>query len=312
MEANPDMARHSGRIDVHQHLWPAPLVEELRRRTRAPMLRGWTLHTASEAPFDVDAADHDPAARAQLDPATDAALVSLSAPLGIEALDPDDAQPLLQAWHDGARELPAPFRAWASVTDREPDLAGLKDLLADFVGLQLPATALATPAAVERMAPVLELCAQADRPVLLHPGPVTADDGAVPSWWPAVVDYPAQLNRAWWAWHVAGRAVAPQLRLCFVAGAGLAPLQHERFTARGGGRFVVDHDVFVDTSSLGRQGIDALTRALGVDVVVLGSDRPYALPADTGTGRTFDILGDAARHAVCFTNPTRLLQGGSA
>jgi hypothetical protein len=301
----------SARIDVHQHLWPPALVDELRRRTRAPMLRGWTLYTDTEPPYEVRPGDHDAAARAALEADTAAALVSLSAPLGIEALDPLDAQPLLQAWHDGARGLPAPFRAWASVTDRDPDLGGLKDLLADFVGVQLPAHVFASPAAVERAAPVLELCAQAERAVLVHPGPVgTTDDTSRPAWWAAVVDYSAQLQRAWWSWHVAGRDVAPHLRVCFVAGAGLAPLQHERFTARGGGRFVVDPDVFVDTSSHGRQGIDALTRALGIDVVVLGSDRPYAQPADAGGEHVFDSLGDAARQAICVANPSRLLQGG--
>ena len=56
---------------------------------------------------------------------------------------------------------------------------------------------------------------------------------------------------------------------------------------------------YVDTSSYGRQGIDALTRVLGIDVIVLGSDRPYAEPADAQ-------LGDAARHAISVTNPRRL------
>ena len=81
-------------------------------------------------------------------------------------------------------------------------------------------------------------------------------------------------------------------------------MHHERFAARGGGRYVVDPDTFVDTSSYGRQGIDALTRVLGIDVVVLGSDRPYAEPAD-------DQLGDAGHHAISVVNPNRLLEGGT-
>jgi hypothetical protein len=60
----------------------------------------------------------------------------------------------------------------------------------------------------------------------------------------------------------------------------------------------------VDTSSYGRQGIDALTRVLGIDVIVLGSDRPYAAPADVE-------LGDAAQHAICVTNPRHFLGGGT-
>jgi hypothetical protein len=120
-----------------------------------------------------------------------------------------------------------------------------------------------------------------------------------------VVAYPAQLQAAWWTWYAHGRPALPSLRIAFVAGAGLAPVQHERFNARSGRRWTADPDTYVDTSSFRRQGIDALTRALGVDVVVLGSDRPYAEPAD-------DVLGDAERHAICVTNPNRLLEGGTA
>lgn len=295
-----------GRVDVHQHLWPPTLLDQLRRRTRAPMMRGWTLHTEGEAPYNVTAADHDPVRRAQLDAGTSTVLVSLSTPLGIEALDPGAAQPLLDAWHAGVLELPAPFRGWAAVSEIDPDVGGLKDLLTSgFVGLQISASTFATPAAIEKIVPVLMLCEQLGRPVLVHPGPVPVSGETVPAWWAAVVEYPAQLQRAWWAWHVAGRAMLPELRLCFVAGAGLAAVHHERFAARGGGRLVVDDDVFVDTSSYARQGIDALTRALGIDVIVLGSDRPYAEPAELH-------LGDAARHAVCVANPRRLLEGSTA
>jgi hypothetical protein len=118
------------------------------------------------------------------------------------------------------------------------------------------------------------------------------------------VDYVAQLHAAWWAWHAAGRSLLPDLRLCFVAAAGLAPVHHERFAARSGHRFVVDQNAFVDTSSHGRQAIDAVVRALGIDVIVLGSDRPYADPADPH-------LGDAAAHAVTVVNPYRLLEGAA-
>ncbi|HET6876067.1 MAG TPA: amidohydrolase family protein [Jatrophihabitans sp.] len=307
----PETAARQAGTDVHQHLWPEELVAQLRRRRTPPMLRDWTLLLDGEPPYQVRAADHDPASRAARDPGLARILVSLSAPLGIEALPPGEAGPLLDAWHAGAERLPAPFMPWASVSARDPDLDSLdKHLASGFAGLQLPATELATPAAVDALAPVLETCERADRPVLIHPGPArrSTSGTALPAWWPAVVDYPAQLQAAWWAWHAAGRATFPGLRVCFVAGAGLAPTHHERFSARGGGRFAVDPHVFVDTSSYGRQGIDALVRALGIDVVVLGSDRPYAAPADL---EALDH-GAAARHAVCVSNPTRLLEGGSA
>ena len=66
---------------------------------------------------------------------------------------------------------------------------------------------------------------------------------------------------------------------------------------------LADPDTFVDTSSYGRVGLDSLVRVLGIDALVLGSDRPYAEPTDPG-------LGAAATHAVRVANPRRLLQGG--
>lgn len=306
--------------DVHQHLWPPEFIEALRARTQPPLLRGWTLHTATEAPFDIDAADHDVELRCQAERGAEHSaergaehgaehgaervLVSLSSPLGIEDLPPHEAQPLLDAWHAGAAGLPEPFRAWASLSRDEPDLDGFKTLIVDhdFAGLQLPAIALATPAALASVAPVLRRCEELDRPVLIHPGPATPASGA-PPWWPAVVAYSAQLQAAWWAWRAEGRRLLPGLRICFVAGAGLAPLQVERYAVRSGQRFIVDRDAFVETSSHGRQALDALTRVLGIDALVLGSDRPYA-------PLTLDHhLGDAARHAFTVTNPIRLLEG---
>lgn len=307
----------SGYIDVHQHVWPPELIDALRRRSAPPMLRDWTLTTAGEAPFTVHPDDHDPARRARHERGAARVLVSLSSPLGIEQLPPDEAQPLLAAWHQGVLGLPDPFAGWASVASAEPDLDGLKGLFEDgLCGLQLAATELATPAGVEHWAPVLDACAEANRPVFVHPGPVAAAAGERPSWWPAVVDYTAQLQAAWWSWRHVGRALLPNLRICFAAGAGLAPLHFERFAARGGGRSVLDRDAFIDTSSYGRQAVDALSRALGIDVIVLGSDRPYAQPPPPATpssaggppGREWH-LGEAAHHAIRVANPTRLLEG---
>ena len=140
---------HDSAIDVHQHLWPDELVDELRARTRPPFLRDWTLHTDGEPPYVVDPSAHDPEARVAVDRAAGVgvACVSLSAPLGIESLPRRDAAPLIRAWHRGAAALPQHFRAWASVPAVDPDLEGLLGLLGDprFVGLALPATQLLTP-----------------------------------------------------------------------------------------------------------------------------------------------------------------------
>ncbi len=294
-------------IDVHQHLWPLELVDALRCRTASPYLRDWPLYLAGEAPFQVDPTDHDVAARAALDGDYDQILLSLSSPLGIEQLHPDEARGLLQAWHTGAAALGEPFKSWAAIGEVEPDIDSLAiHLAAGFVGLQISATQLATPAAVDRIAPVLRACELANRPVIVHPGPIPAgqySDGQFPSWWPAVVDYTAQMQAAWWAWQIEGRNLLPQLRICFLAGAGLAPLQHERFTMRGGKPIVIDPNTFVETSSYGRVGLDSLIRVLGIDPIVFGSDRPNAEPTDPK-------LGPAATHAVRISNPRRFLQGG--
>lgn len=320
----PELPQLTGSIDVHQHLWPEQLIEALRARSTPPRLIGWTLHLAGEPPQQIDPRDHDLAVRLAGEPAGRARIcMSLSTPLGIENLPAVQAQPLLQAWREGAMQWKDPVSAWTAISTREPDLTALKaDFDAGFIGLQVGADLLSSPAALEAAAPVLAVCESAGKPVFVHPGPVAPVRG-VPQWWAPVVDYTAQLQAAWWSWHAVGRSLLPGLRVCFAAGAGLAPIHHERFTARGGGNLgTVDTDTFVETSSYGPQAIDALIRVLGVDVIVLGSDQPYAEPLDVGTkleGMPLTggirtpahrlVLGTAAAHAITTANPTRLLQG---
>ncbi len=128
-------------VDLHQHLWPEALVDRLRARSRFPYLRGWTLHTQGEAPYEIDPAHHVVADRLRQD-AHDGiglACVSLSAPLGIESLRGPSARALLDAWHEGAAALPDGFSGWASVSSLEPDTEALAGLLDDgFVGVQVP------------------------------------------------------------------------------------------------------------------------------------------------------------------------------
>ncbi|MFV0459584.1 MAG: amidohydrolase family protein [Actinomycetales bacterium] len=302
------MQRSVLRVDVHQHLWPEALIDALRRRNRPPRLDGWTLHTEYEAPFEIRPTDHDPAVRSRLDPDIDLILLSLSTPLGIEELPPEEAAELLDAWHGGVADAAHRYGYWAATTHLEPDLDALRDRLQrpEVVGLQISATWMRDPAALTGVLATLALCEELGRPVLVHPGPAHRTPEhrapAVPSWWPAMVDYPTQMQAAWWAFRAAGRVELPELRICFAAGAGLAPAHHERFAVRSGQPFVVDPLVFVETSSYRRQGVDALVRALGIDTVVLGSDRPYAHPVDPH-------LGEAAWHAISVTNPRRLLGG---
>jgi predicted TIM-barrel fold metal-dependent hydrolase len=292
----------TGVIDIHQHLWPAEFVDRLRARTEPPYLDGWTLRLAGEPQYEVDPAAHEIGKRVALEQDAQTSLVgvSLSSPLGIEQLG--DAA-LLDAWHDGALSLPEPFKAWAAVSLPEPDLEGLESLLGKgFIGLQLPAHVLGTPAAWAKVSDLLAVAERTGKPVLVHPGSAPSA-GDVPGWWAPVVDYTLQLQAAWWAWHAfGGRTSFPQLRLCFVAAAGLAPVHHERLAARGGRLGTIDPNLFVETSSYGPQGIDAVARVLGIDQVVHGTDRPYAGTVDLRQGA-------AATAVIRYNNPHRLLYG---
>ncbi|MFI6450289.1 amidohydrolase family protein [Streptosporangium amethystogenes] len=294
-------------VDVHQHLWTPAFVDALRRRTVAPRLDGWILHTDGEPPYQVNPADHDLAARRALNSDLALALVSLSSPLGIESLPPGEAWPIIDAYHEDALALPAPFGAWAAtcLSEIDPDrFAGSLDTRG-FAGLQLPATAVRDAVGLARVAPLLDALTERDLPLFVHPGPAPEaeepEGAGVPGWWPAVVPYVQQMHAAWYAFAAFGRARHPRLRVCFSLLAGLAPLHSERLANRGGeGRGQVDPGIFLETSSYGPRAIDAIIRELGVDVVVSGSDQPYATAPDPG-------LGDAAWHAIAVTNPNRLL-----
>jgi hypothetical protein len=320
-------------IDVHQHLWPAPFLAALRARPVAPRLDGWTLHLPGEPPFAVDPAHHDVGARVALAEEDGLALAAVapSAALGLERLPRDEFAELAAAWQDGAADLPVPFRWWATAQTPEQLRAALDG---GALGLELGAAALAAPGGLDRVAPLLDVLDAAGAPVLIHPGPAgsaayggssglaseRAEDAAMayrpeggdddlpaaahrPAWWAAAVPYVAELHAAWWAWADGGRARFPHLPVCFVALAGLGPLHGERVRARGGARGgTVDPFTYVETSSYGTQGVDAVIRVLGIDVVCHGTDRPYSGPVPLG-------FGDAAEHAIRTANPTRLLAG---
>jgi hypothetical protein len=299
------------RTDVHQHLWSAPLLEALAGRRRAPRVKrdgpAWTLELAGEPRSTVRADDPDGRARLVRDDGLDRAVVALSTALGVELLSPDEAHPLLAAWDATADALPSELATWAAVNltgSLEEEAATLRPRLERRAGLCLPAAALATPAAVERLGPLLDTLERAGRPLFVHPGPAAGPDD-VPAWWPALTDYVAQLQAAWLAFTVAGRPAHPRLRVVFAALAGLAPLQRERLAARGGPPPAARTDtrLFYDTSSYGPHAIAWMTITVGLRQLVHGSDRPVVAPSpDAGPG-----LGDAAWNALGRDNPARLL-----
>jgi hypothetical protein len=286
--------------DVHQHLWTPSFLDALRRRSRPPLLDGWTLILDGESPFKVDPRDHDLDARLARNASLDLALVSLSSPLGVEHLPPGEAWPLIDAYHEGARALPAPFQAWAAapVTDIAP-VRLARTLDEGFAGLQLPATAIQDAKGLSGVAPLLDVLEERGLPLFVHPGPAATAEG--PVWWAPVVPYVQQMHAAWYAFQAFGRPRHPHLKVCFALLAGLAPLHSERQINRGvTGRGLVDPGLFVETSSYGPRAIDAVIRELGIDVVVNGSDQPYAQAPSPD-------LGEAAAHAITVANVRRLL-----
>ena len=294
------------RVDIHQHLWPEPLLQGLSERGEPPNLvrhrDGWALRVKGEPETPLDLSDHDPGRRAALVDADglDRALVAPSTPLGIEALPAAEAETLLAAYHDGVGELPARFDAWAAVGMSDPDPAPVSALLdRAFVGACVPADALGGPAGFDRLGAVLETLERRDAPLLVHPGSASAAVPGRPRWWPALTDYVAAMQTAWHAFAVWGRPAHPRLRVCFAMLAGLAPLHRERLVARGG-RADSDPRVFLDTSSYGARAVDAVIREVGVDRLVHGSDRPVIAARELP-------LGDAVEVALRERNPSRLL-----
>ncbi len=300
-------------VDVHQHLLSEPLIAELARREAPPALvpgdGGWTFRVANEPDSVLAFAATDVAAReADLrSDGIDRALVALSSALGIETLPADEAAPLLEAHHQGIDALPARFGGWGAVGLQTPNPADVDAAIArGCVGISLPASALATPAALDRVGSLLARLVRHDAALFVHPGPVApAGSGAaaaLPPWWPALTDYVAQMQAAWFAFLHAGRRAHPRLRVLFAMLAGGAPLQLERFSARGGAAPAApDPGVFYDTSSYGPRMLAAMLGAVGPEQLVYGSDRPVVDPGPPP-------LDAGLAQALLTTNPDRLLK----
>lgn len=307
-------------IDVHQHLLGEPLIAALARRRVAPRLiarrEGWTFRLAAE-PDSILAVEATDAELRRSDLAADGidrALVALSTALGIESLPPDEAAELIEAHHAGIEELPVEFRGWGAVplAEPEPDPTFVDAALdRGCVGITLPATALADPAGVERVGPLLARLAARGAPLFVHPGPVAAAAGAtaperLPHWWPALTDYVAQMQAAWFAFLHAGRPAHPGLRVLFAMLAGGAPLQLERYAARRGVPAPgPDPLVFYDTSSYGPQMIGAMAAVVGAVQLVYGSDRPVVDPHAIDRRQAWP--DPRLRQALLAGNPARLL-----
>ena len=284
--------------DLHQHLWPEPFVSALSRRAAPPRLRSTRLETV-EGEFDADLRAHDLGARvALLDrDRIDAAVVSLPPTLGVELLHREEAAPLLEAYHDGIRELAASSRGRLV-----PLAAGA--CLEGFAGASIAAGALVEDTGA--LAPLLAELERRGHILFVHPGPGRARAG-LPAWWPAVVDYTAQMQAAYAAWLARDSERHPRLRVVFAILAGGGPFQLERLRSRGVEvRSTLHANVFLDTASYGRRALELCLATYGVRQLVYGSDVPVI--DSRPTLQALREFGDAVAEAVCTENARLLLE----
>ncbi|MDQ3672084.1 MAG: amidohydrolase [Actinomycetota bacterium] len=285
-------------VDLHQHLWPEPFVELLSARAQPPRLRGSVLELAGEGESEIDLGAHDLDTRlALLDRwELDTAVISLQPTLGIAELPDEDAMELVSTYERGMLEL-----ASGSKGRLVPLAAGAE--LDGFAGACIGAPELFD---LERLGPRLDELVRRDSLLFVHPGPAGASPSGAPDWWPAVVDYTAQMQAAHAVWIAEGAARWPALNVVFAMLAGGAPIQLERLRSRGvSGRDVLHDTIFFEISSYGNRALELCMATFGVSQLVFGTDVPVLDPEpalDAVRG-----FGDAVTDALCNQNPARLL-----
>ncbi|MBV9803674.1 MAG: hypothetical protein JO130_10805, partial [Solirubrobacterales bacterium] len=134
------------RVDVHQHVWTAPLLDALSRRDRLPFVRHTdglaVLHCAGEQAWAIELKAERPERRVELLDADglDHALVALSSPIGIETLPREESAELIDAHLRGIDDLGDRFTAWGPVALDQPDPDDVDALLErGCAGISVPA-----------------------------------------------------------------------------------------------------------------------------------------------------------------------------
>ena len=143
--------------------------------------------------------------------------------------------------------------------------------------------------------------------LFVHPGPPGAPPAGAPSWWTAVVDYPAQMQAAYLGWLARGVDRHPDIDVVFAVLAGGAPVQLERLRSRGGDPERASHPrIHLDVASYGEDALGLCLKALGPGQLVYGSDRPVVDAAPTLDALT--ALGPDVLDTVRRDNPGRLFE----
>jgi predicted TIM-barrel fold metal-dependent hydrolase len=275
--------------DVHQHLLPPTLVGALRGRREPPRIAGTSLELA-EGTFPFEERDHDLGERiALLDrDCIDVGIVSLA-----PTMETEGKQELEQAYNEGIRdavsEAGGRLRAFAAGT-----------CLDGFAGVCVSADAL-----VRGLGTLPDELVRAGQVLFVHPGPPGVPSAEAPSWWTAVVDYPAQMQAAYFAWVDDGVERHPDLDIVFAVLAGGAPVQLERLRSRGGDPARAKHArVHLDVASYGTRALELCLAAVGPAQLVYGSDRPVVDAAPTLDALA--ALGPDVLDTVRRDNPGRL------
>jgi 6-methylsalicylate decarboxylase len=283
--------------DVHRHVWPDALTEALRGRTSPPRLSGTILEIPQEGAYEIDPSAYSvEACLADLErTGVDVAVISCPPTLGIGLLPPEEAQPLLDAYHEGA------FEAMGRSGGRLLALS-LGRPLDGFVGTTIAADDLDD---LDLLAPVLDEIVRRETFAFIHPG-ISFPPRNAPVWWVAGVAYTSQMQRAYARWLAHGIPRWPTLKIVFAILAGGVPVQIERLQARGFDVSAALHPtIYLETASYGRRALDHCMSMFGATHIIFGSDAPV-VPTERGLAdiRSF---GQAAADALSSENPERLL-----
>jgi predicted TIM-barrel fold metal-dependent hydrolase len=275
--------------DVHQHFLPGELVDALRARREPPRIVGRSLELG-EGTFPFDERNNDLGERiALLDrDGVDVAVVSLA-----PTMETEGEHELEEAYNEGIRETVATaggrLRAFAAAV-----------CLDGFAGACVSAQAV-----IRGLGALPDELTRAGQPLFVHPGPPDPPPGGAPAWWTAVVDYPAQMQAAYFSWLEDGVERYPDLDVIFAVLAGGGPIQLERLHSRGGDPGRAGHPrIHLDTASYGTRALGLCVEAVGATQLVYGSDRPVVDPAPTL--EALAELGQDVLDTVRSENPSRL------